>query len=78
VPPSNPKLALRVPQQCSYCGTTGKIVLETTVKGRMVVLKWCCESCAEEWAVTPEEEQIDRRLGPMDRRAKKRNDRRTD
>jgi len=51
-------------------------MLETTVKGKVVVLKWCCESCDAEWPVTPEEEQLDRRLGPDERRAKRRNDRR--
>jgi hypothetical protein len=76
VPSPNPKLALRVPDDCPFCGTAGKIVLETTVKGKVVVLKWCCESCSAEWPVTPEEEQIDHRQGPDDRRVKKRNDRR--
>jgi hypothetical protein len=51
-------------------------MLETTVKGKVVMLKWWCESCTTEWPVTPEEEQIDRRLGPDDRRTKKRSDRR--
>ena len=74
--PPNPKLALRVPDKCPFCGTAGKILLETTVKGKVVMLKWWCESCTTEWPVTPEEEQIDRRLGPDDRRTKKRSDRR--
>jgi hypothetical protein len=51
-------------------------VLETTVKGKMAVLQWCCENCSKEWPVTPDEEQFDRRNGPPDRRARRRNDRR--
>ena len=54
----------------------GKVVLETAVKGKMAVLQWCCESCDKEWPVSPDEEQIDRRNGPGDRRARRRNDRR--
>ena len=56
------------------------MILETTVKGKIAVLRWCCDKCGEEWPVTPEEEQLDRRLGPEDRRAgrTKRSDRRRD
>lgn len=52
------------------------MVLETTVRGSFAVLRWYCETCTHEWPVTSEEEQIDRRLGPAERRTKPRADRR--
>jgi hypothetical protein len=70
------RLALRLPENCPFCGTSGGIRLEQTIKGKAVVLKWCCQRCESDWPVTPDEEQIDRRLGPDDRRAVPRKDRR--
>ena len=76
MPPLMP-LGFRVPEYCPSCASSGQVVLETTVKGSLAILRWCCRQCSGEWPVTPEEEQIDRRNGPEERRATLRGDRRT-
>jgi hypothetical protein len=70
------RLALRLPERCRFCNAVGSVSLEQTIKGKSVVLTWCCQRCDQEWPVTPEEEEHDRRLGTDERRRTSRKDRR--
>jgi len=48
--------ALRIPEQCPYCGSFARITLETTVKADTVLLTWCCGACNHDWAVVGHDE----------------------
>lgn len=65
-----------VPQQCIFCGTTGRVGLEARVRHGGVALCWCCQACDREWPVRQDELLPERRLGPSDRRRVTRRDRR--
>jgi hypothetical protein len=69
------RLRLRVPDQCTFCMTPGRVRPEQTITGSTVVLKWSCEACERDWPVH-DDELSERRQGPPDRRRKSRSDRR--
>ena len=51
-------LKLTVPLVCKFCGVTGQVKLERTVKAGDVELTWCCFACDREWRV--EEDDLER------------------
>ena len=64
------------PARCPFCGAAEIVAAARVVQGA-VVRCWRCGQCDREWAVKPQENHPDRRIGPQDRRAKTRADRRT-
>ena len=40
-----------VPEKCVECGVTGTVILEHTVKGKLILLDWCCRACSYAWPV---------------------------
>jgi hypothetical protein len=61
-------LKLRIPGACKFCRASGSIVLETTLTGGDVVLRWCCRRCSKEWPVTHREVTAAERRQAADRR----------
>jgi hypothetical protein len=49
-------VALRIPEQCPHCGAHASVKPETTIKGEMVLLQWCCSACSREWPVIGHDE----------------------
>jgi hypothetical protein len=66
---------LLVPEHCRKCEKSGSVTVETTLKGGVVALTWCCKSCNADWPVTPAD-HIERRGGGADRREGSRTNRR--
>ena len=58
-----------VPERCKLCGALRTVAPETTISGGTVHLKWCCRACSGEWPMTRREQDlVERRDGPSDRR----------
>jgi hypothetical protein len=66
----------RVPMQCAFCGTVGKVSLTARTPGGGVAMRWYCEACEREWPVRQEEQLPERRRSLTDRRRASRTDRR--
>ena len=69
-------LTLRLPAKCPECLAVGTVKPETTVRGIVAVLAWCCSACGHDWPIKPEEQQPERRQAPAERRRIVRGDRR--
>jgi hypothetical protein len=71
-------LKLNLPPECKFCGAVGHVTVEATIAGDLVILRWCCRKCSQEWAVTSAELTAAerRRLADRRRRARPRTDRR--
>ena len=50
-------LKLTVPLVCKFCGRTGTVKLERTVKAGEIELAWCCAACARDWPVDGDERE---------------------
>ena len=44
-------IVVYVPENCVECGVTGAVTLEHTVKGKLIMLDWCCRACSYAWPV---------------------------
>jgi hypothetical protein len=64
---------LKIPDQCRFCEAVGKVVLESTIKGSIATIDWCCTRCQRTWPIA--EEDAERRVS-AERRKTSRNDRR--
>ena len=49
---------LKVPERCKLCGAAGTVVPETTITGGVVLLKWFCRACGDEWPMTNAEQRL--------------------
>ncbi len=50
-----PNLTLEIPERCPSCAATGAVRLQQTIRGRAVVLNWCCARCQHEWPIDPDD-----------------------
>jgi len=64
---------LKVPAACRFCEAVRAVILESTIKGSIASINWCCTRCQQTWPIS--EEDAERRVSP-ERRKTSRNDRR--
>ena len=49
---------LKAPERCKLCGTAGIVVPETIIAGGLVLLKWFCRACGDEWPMSKAEQRL--------------------